>query len=81
MIGNLSGAHLIAILAIVLLIFGAPRLPALAKSLGQSMRILKREAFDAAVAQPEDAAPGDTTEDTADPPRTTLGSTDGEARP
>ena len=43
MLGNLSGMHLIAILAIVLLLFGAPKLPALAKSLGQSMRILKKE--------------------------------------
>lgn len=46
MIGNLSGGHLIAIVAIVLLLFGAPRLPALAKSLGQSMRILKKEVDD-----------------------------------
>lgn len=43
MIGNLSGVHLIAILAVVLLLFGAPKLPALARSLGQSMRILKHE--------------------------------------
>ena len=35
--------HLVAILAIVLVLFGAPKLPALAKSLGQSMRILKKE--------------------------------------
>lgn len=44
MFGNaLSGWHLIAILFLVLLLFGAPKLPALAKSLGQSMRILKKE--------------------------------------
>ncbi|HEY8590715.1 MAG TPA: twin-arginine translocase TatA/TatE family subunit [Naasia sp.] len=44
MFGNaFSGWHLIAILAIVLLLFGAPKLPALAKSVGQSMNILKRE--------------------------------------
>lgn len=43
MIGNLSGIHLVAILVVVLLLFGAPKLPALAKSLGQSMRILKQE--------------------------------------
>lgn len=43
MLGNLTGTHLIVILAIVLLLFGAPKLPALAKSLGQSMRILKKE--------------------------------------
>ena len=43
MVGNLSGVHLVAILVIVLLLFGAPKLPALARSLGQSMRILKQE--------------------------------------
>ncbi|QZY53014.1 Sec-independent protein translocase subunit TatA/TatB [Leucobacter tenebrionis] len=43
MLGNLSGAHLVVILFIVLLLFGAPKLPGLAKSLGQSMRILKKE--------------------------------------
>ncbi len=31
------------ILLVVLLLFGAPRLPALAKSLGQSMKILRAE--------------------------------------
>lgn len=43
MIGNLSGPTLVVILFIVLLLFGAPKLPGLAKSLGQSMRILKKE--------------------------------------
>ncbi|MFT4231507.1 MAG: twin-arginine translocase TatA/TatE family subunit [Leucobacter sp.] len=43
MLGNLSGWHLIAILFVILLMFGAPKLPGLAKSLGQSMRILKKE--------------------------------------
>ena len=43
MFGNLSGPTLLVILFIVLLLFGAPKLPALARSLGQSMRILKKE--------------------------------------
>ncbi|MFD5601060.1 twin-arginine translocase TatA/TatE family subunit [Leucobacter sp. NPDC058333] len=43
MLGNLSGWHLIAVLFIILLMFGAPKLPALAKSLGQSMKILRKE--------------------------------------
>ncbi|MFC5337972.1 twin-arginine translocase TatA/TatE family subunit [Leucobacter denitrificans] len=43
MFGNLSGPTLIVIIFIVLLLFGAPKLPALAKSLGQSMKILKKE--------------------------------------
>ena len=40
---NLGGARLLVIVFIVLLIFGAPKLPGLAKSLGQSMRILRKE--------------------------------------
>lgn len=40
---NLSGPTLIVILFIVLLLFGAPKLPALARSIGQSMKILKKE--------------------------------------
>ncbi|BDZ47282.1 twin-arginine translocase TatA/TatE family subunit [Naasia aerilata] len=42
--GNAFGwPHLIVILVIVLLLFGAPKLPALAKSIGQSMKIFKAE--------------------------------------
>jgi sec-independent protein translocase protein TatA len=43
MLGNLNGWHLIILLAIVLLLFGAPKLPGLARSVGQSMRIFKGE--------------------------------------
>ncbi|HEU0257703.1 MAG TPA: Sec-independent protein translocase subunit TatA [Microbacteriaceae bacterium] len=44
MFGNtFTGWHLVIILAIVLLLFGAPKLPALAKSVGQSMRIFRGE--------------------------------------
>lgn len=43
MFQGLTGWHLIIILVIVLLLFGAPKLPALARSLGQSMRIFKGE--------------------------------------
>ena len=43
-LGNTFGPlHLIVILAIILLLFGAPRLPALARSVGQSMKIFKSE--------------------------------------
>lgn len=38
-----SGWHLIIVLFIILLLFGAPKLPGLAKSIGQSMKILKKE--------------------------------------
>ncbi len=44
MLGNAFGwPHLLIILAIVLLLFGAPKLPGLARSLGQSMRIFRSE--------------------------------------
>ena len=43
MLGGLTGWHLLIILAVILLLFGAPKLPALAKSVGQSMRIFKGE--------------------------------------
>lgn len=43
MLGNLNGWHLVIILAIVLLLFGAPKLPGLARSVGQSMRIFRAE--------------------------------------
>jgi sec-independent protein translocase protein TatA len=41
-LGNLGG-HWWVILIIVVLLFGAPKLPALARSMGQSMRIFKNE--------------------------------------
>ena len=44
---------------VVILLFGAPRLPALAKSLGQSMRIFRGE-----VKTMKDEAAGDSSADT-----------------
>ncbi|KAF2414247.1 hypothetical protein B1729_05820 [Microbacterium sp. B35-04] len=46
MLANISGMHLILLLVVILLIFGAARLPALAKGVGQSVRILKTETKD-----------------------------------
>lgn len=43
MLNGLGGWHWIVILLIVLLLFGAPKLPALARSIGQSMRIFRSE--------------------------------------
>jgi sec-independent protein translocase protein TatA len=43
MFANLNGWHLLIILAVVLLLFGAPKLPGLARSVGQSMRIFRGE--------------------------------------
>ncbi|MDL9979840.1 Sec-independent protein translocase subunit TatA [Microbacterium candidum] len=41
--GALGWPHLLIILAVIILIFGAAKLPALAKSLGQSARVFKGE--------------------------------------
>ena len=43
MLQGLTGWHLVLVLAIVLLLFGAPRLPSLARSIGQSMKIFRSE--------------------------------------
>ncbi|MEX0153021.1 twin-arginine translocase TatA/TatE family subunit [Microbacterium sp. LMI1-1-1.1] len=57
MFGNaFSGWHLILILVLVLLLFGAAKLPALAKSVGESVRIIKKESRTAKQEQAEDAA-------------------------
>jgi sec-independent protein translocase protein TatA len=46
MLHKLTGWHALLLLAIILLVFGAAKLPALAKSVGQSVRILKEEVHD-----------------------------------
>ncbi|GAA3079108.1 Sec-independent protein translocase subunit TatA [Streptomyces glomeratus] len=43
MFGRLGAPELLVILAVVLLLFGAKRLPEMARSFGQSLRILKSE--------------------------------------
>lgn len=43
MIGMPQGAEWLVILAIVILVFGAAKLPALARSSGQALRIFKSE--------------------------------------
>lgn len=40
---GLQGWHLLIVLAVILLLFGAAKLPALAKSMGQSARVFKGE--------------------------------------
>jgi sec-independent protein translocase protein TatA len=60
MLQGLTGWHFLIILAVILLLFGAAKLPALAKSMGQSARAFKGEmkamkAEDATVTAP--AAP------------------------
>jgi sec-independent protein translocase protein TatA len=43
MFQGLTGVHLLIILGIVVLLFGATKLPALAKGVGQSINIFKKE--------------------------------------
>lgn len=43
MLQGFTGWHLLIILAVILLLFGAAKLPALAKSMGQSARVFKGE--------------------------------------
>jgi sec-independent protein translocase protein TatA len=55
---NLTGWHALVLLVIVVLLFGATKLPGLAKSVGQSMKIFKNEVkAEEKVAPPADAAP------------------------
>jgi sec-independent protein translocase protein TatA len=58
MLGGLTGWHALILLAIILLLFGAPKLPALARSVGQSMKIFRNEIKDPKVdsGEADDAA-------------------------
>ena len=62
MLRNISAWHVIIVLLVVVLLFGAKRLPDLAKSVGQSMKIFKHEVKDLR----DDDAPATAT--TATPP-------------
>lgn len=41
--GGIQGWHLVIIIVLALLLFGAPKLPGMARSMGQSLRIFKSE--------------------------------------
>jgi sec-independent protein translocase protein TatA len=73
MFGNLSGWHLIILLVVILLLFGAPKLPGLARSLGQSMRIFRSEVKTMKDENSPDSAAGESTNsaDSADSNGTT----------
>ncbi|MDT0117012.1 twin-arginine translocase TatA/TatE family subunit [Microbacterium sp. PRF11] len=43
MLHGLTGWHLLIVLAVILLLFGAAKLPALAQSVGKSARLFKGE--------------------------------------
>ncbi|MFF9686726.1 Sec-independent protein translocase subunit TatA [Streptomyces sp. NPDC014623] len=64
MIGNLKPLEIVLIIAVILLLFGAKKLPDMARSLGKSARILKSEAKAMKKEDAEPAAP--TTENVAD---------------
>ncbi len=55
MLSRISPAHLLVVLAVVLLLFGGKRLPDAARGLGRSMRIFKSEIKQM---QAEDTTPG-----------------------
>ncbi|MFJ6461914.1 Sec-independent protein translocase subunit TatA [Streptomyces sp. NPDC091387] len=66
MMGNLKPLEIVLIIAVVLLLFGAKKLPDMARSLGKSARILKSEAKamrkdDEPAATPTTDAPADQT--------------------
>ena len=65
MLGNLTGWHALIVLAVILLLFGATKLPALARSVGQSAKIFKKEISDDKAPAVEAAAPAEATADAA----------------
>ncbi|MCQ6554206.1 Sec-independent protein translocase subunit TatA [Streptomyces sp. C10-9-1] len=62
MIGNLKPLEIVLIIAVILLLFGAKKLPEMARSLGKSARILKSEAK----AMKKDDEPSQTAQQTAE---------------
>ena len=60
MFANLTGMHLLVLVLVILLLFGATKLPALARGAGQSVRILRSEvrAAEAETDAPSDGASG-----------------------
>lgn len=80
MLQGLTGWHFLIILAVILLLFGAAKLPALAKSMGQSARVFKGEMKamkddDAAKADASSTAAASAVEPPATEVRTDAGGT------
>jgi sec-independent protein translocase protein TatA len=80
MLQNLTGWHFLIILVVVLLLFGAPKLPGLARSLGQSMKIFKSEIKSDKV-DPDPDAPTQPARSVNDDSATASGPTDTSAKP
>jgi len=66
--GNLTGWHALILLAVVLLLFGAAKLPALARSLGESVKVFQKETRGARAES--DASDASTVRSTPDRPAT-----------
>lgn len=62
MLRGLEGWHIIFIVLVVLVIWGAPKLPGFAKSLGQSMRIFRKEMKQLSDERAEDKKPAEKAE-------------------
>ncbi|QYH36233.1 Sec-independent protein translocase subunit TatA [Salinibacterium sp. M195] len=69
MLGNLSGVHLIIILVVIVLLFGAPKLPGLARSVGQSMRIFRSEVKTMKDENGDSTSPSSSDTDDSTPPK------------
>ncbi|GAA5151240.1 Sec-independent protein translocase subunit TatA [Microbacterium pseudoresistens] len=81
MFAGLNGWHLIILLAVILLLFGAAKLPALAKSMGQSARVFKGEMSamkeeDAARTEQREADKGDKSDGSTAPGSSSTPDTD-----
>ncbi|MHB9855981.1 Sec-independent protein translocase subunit TatA [Streptomyces sp. Tue6028] len=54
MFGKLGAPEIVLLLVVIVLLFGAGRLPDVARSLGQSLRIIKRETSTLRETEPAD---------------------------
>ena len=80
---GLTGWHLLVLVLVILLLFGAAKLPALAKSMGQSARVFKGEmkAMKEEDSADSPAAAAPTVTSTADPGTTPGTDTTGKTTP
>ena len=61
MLAGLTGLHLLVVAAAILLLFGATKLPVFAKSLGQTVKVLRSELRTDGAPEPIAAEPVATT--------------------
>ncbi|MCC9196694.1 Sec-independent protein translocase subunit TatA [Arthrobacter sp. zg-Y820] len=59
---GIQGWHIVILVVLALLLFGAPKLPGLARSMGQSLRIFKSEVRQMKDENPSDSTPEETVE-------------------